>query len=231
MNILSIENSTPSLSIALKSSNKITEKNLIVSDKSENILPLIDGLLKKSGLDIKKIDLLCIGLGPGSFTGLRVAVSIAKGLHIAAGIPLLGLPSYSALGHEYKGLGKEVVVLFDARRSLIYGAVYTQRKGRVITKTKEKLSELDYFLRRFCSKNSVFLGESFRFSRQIQRIWPRAAIYKEITYPKARFLIEQAEEPCRKNKLTPPEKLDPVYLHPETCQIRKRKRKSDTSHS
>lgn len=82
-------------------------------------------LLKRVGLDWLQVDLLAVSLGPGSFTGLRIGLSTAKGLSMALGRPLLGVPTLDALAsHVAGGEGDLVCPLLDARKKEVYTALY-----------------------------------------------------------------------------------------------------------
>lgn len=223
MNILAIENSSFSLSVAVKNNGSIFQKTLLRNDAAQYIVSIIDGLLKKAKLPVHKLDLLTLGLGPGSFTGLRIACTIAKAISFAHNIPLIGLSSFWAIAEEYS-FSKDAVIIFDAKKNLIYGAVYAKLNNRLLRKIPERLIGLDEFLKKYCNNSAVFIGESIRFKKEILRIKPKAIIVDKEIYPKAKFLIKKAEEMAKKKKFTSIDKLEPLYLHPETCQIRKLKK-------
>ena len=95
---------------------------------SAGIIPLLDGLLGASGWGLKDLGAVGAGLGPGSFTGIRVGLAVARGLAFSLGIPLKGVSSFEALARGAGGEGR-VAVLSDARRGRIYGALYEKRSG------------------------------------------------------------------------------------------------------
>jgi tRNA threonylcarbamoyladenosine biosynthesis protein TsaB len=91
---------------------------------SSALIPIVEDLFKNTGLEFKDIDLICIGLGPGSFTGLRIGMATGKGLAFSLGIPIVGVPSLDALVYNlipYKGL---ICCVVDAKKKLFYKAVY-----------------------------------------------------------------------------------------------------------
>lgn len=90
----------------------------------ESLLPLVESVLRSARLDLGAIDLLAVGIGPGSFTGTRIAVATAKGIAIASGRPLRGVDAFAALAVD-AGLGDAggagpVAVAIDARKSEVF---------------------------------------------------------------------------------------------------------------
>lgn len=93
--------------------------------QSRRLMVIIKWLMQRLGAEWSDIDLLAVSLGPGSFTGLRIGLSTAKGLAFALGIPLIGVPTLDALAsHVIACKGDLVCPLLDARKSQIYTALY-----------------------------------------------------------------------------------------------------------
>ncbi len=95
----------------------------------ESLLPLVEATLRHARLDLAAIDLLAVGVGPGSFTGTRIAVATAKGIAIASGKPLRGVDAFAALAFEHAEEETPVVVAIDARKSEVYLSVVCVRGG------------------------------------------------------------------------------------------------------
>jgi len=95
---------------------------------AQQLLPFIDQLLQQTGLHIQQLDFIACTQGPGSFTGLRIGVSVAQGLAYGAGIPMVGVSSLAALAKATAKAMQQpmgsVVTLLDARMGEIYWAVY-----------------------------------------------------------------------------------------------------------
>ena len=94
MNILSLDNSTQNLSLALKKGDKVFETNKLIPKGAEHIIPEVAKVLKKAKLKIGQIDCLAVGLGPGSFTGLRIGLAVAKGIAAALEIPIVSVSHF-----------------------------------------------------------------------------------------------------------------------------------------
>jgi len=131
VNIIAIESSTQQCSVALRCGD---ETRQLISDRprehAEQILPMIESLLNDADLSRKQIDQVVFGQGPGSFTGVRVACSVAQGLGYGLDIPVLPVSSLAALAQAAitEKLSTEatqrVIVAQDARLTEIYVGIY-----------------------------------------------------------------------------------------------------------
>lgn len=124
---LSIETSDYVGGVAfIRDSRPVAEVGLASKEtQSRRLMVTIKWLMQRLGAEWSDIDLLAVSLGPGSFTGLRIGLSTAKGLAFALGIPLIGIPTLDALAsHVIACKGDLVCPLLDARKSQIYTALY-----------------------------------------------------------------------------------------------------------
>lgn len=129
MKLLSIESSTETLSLALQ-----TEAGLWVFDEvtgpaaSQRILPEIQHLLSQAGLKLSALNGIVYGMGPGAFTGVRVAVGVTQGLAFGADLPVVGISSVLAVAEAaWQQLAADkVLVCLDARMGEVYHAAYVR---------------------------------------------------------------------------------------------------------
>ena len=148
--ILLVETSTAQLSAALAEDGIVTASRTCDEPRMQASLtaPFVKEILDEKGLSVKDLDAVCVGKGPGSYTGLRVGVSTAKGLCFGAGLPLLSAGTLDVLVQEAHRLGvvpsgcKYVVPMVDARRMEVYAAVFTP-EGRQLTETKPVIIDGD----------------------------------------------------------------------------------------
>ncbi|MBW1718662.1 MAG: tRNA (adenosine(37)-N6)-threonylcarbamoyltransferase complex dimerization subunit type 1 TsaB [Deltaproteobacteria bacterium] len=102
---------------------------------SRRLIVIIKWLMQRLGLDWSDLGLLAVSLGPGSFTGLRIGLSTAKGLAFALGLPLIGVPTLDALAsHVIACKGDFVCPVLDARKSQVYTALYQIRTSGELEK-------------------------------------------------------------------------------------------------
>ena len=99
----------------------------------ESLLPIVEAMMKSAGLTLAQIDLIAVGIGPGSFTGTRIGVATAKGLAIGAHKPLRGVDAFAALAADAGArFGDEVAVAIDARKSEVYLSIASVGEDDVV---------------------------------------------------------------------------------------------------
>ena len=136
--ILMIETSTECCSVALAVGTQIlaSRVNETPRQHAAQLVPYIQEVLKESGVSANTLDAVAVSEGPGSYTGLRVGVSLAKGLCFGAGIPLIGVGTLDLIANQAIELndGEKpdyIVPMIDARRMEVYQAVYDSTAKRI----------------------------------------------------------------------------------------------------
>lgn len=128
MKLLAFDTSTEYLSLALMQGDDITTFDVLAGQShSQLILPQIQVLLTDAGLQVKDLQGVAFGAGPGSFTGVRIAAGVAQGLGFGAGLPVAGICTLQALA-EASGADK-VLACLDARMGEVYFAAYIKNAG------------------------------------------------------------------------------------------------------
>lgn len=132
MKLLAIDTSTETASAALLVGEELfCEEQKNQKTHAQFILPMIDSLMGHTGLQINQLDAIVFGRGPGSFTGLRIACSIAKGLAFAHDIPLMPVSSLLAIAWSIRNQYKRdlpVLAILDARMHEIYWSCFPENK-------------------------------------------------------------------------------------------------------
>ena len=125
---------------------------------SETLLPMIDTALRCAGVTMEELDLLAVTNGPGSFTGLRIGLSVIKGLAQPRQIPCVGVSTLAALAWGCSGEGT-VVGALDARRGQVYWAGFDLSSHERLTEdAAEPVESLEKFIKS-CKKPLVFVGD------------------------------------------------------------------------
>ena len=123
MNIIALETATDPGSIALWRDGDILARSCPTGlSNSETLLPLVDSTLRGVGLNFADLDGIAFGMGPGSFTGLRVACGVAQGLAVARDLPLIGIGTLEAMA--LASGGDRVIVALDARMGEVYFGLF-----------------------------------------------------------------------------------------------------------
>jgi len=127
---LALDTSTPVGSVAVGRDGTVLAESLlrVRATHSEVVLPEIDRLLERCGLGVQDLGAVVVGGGPGSFTGVRIAASLAKGMCHARSLELYSFSSLAAVAAG-AGCGEPVCAMFDARRGQVYAAGYRVGAG------------------------------------------------------------------------------------------------------
>lgn len=123
MNILALETSTDACSVAIMSGNAVYEVHELAPRQHTDLLfTMIDHVLAEAGIARNAVDLIAFGRGPGAFTGVRIAASVAQGIALACDLPLAPVSTLAALAASGARLygERQIVAALDARRAEIY---------------------------------------------------------------------------------------------------------------
>ncbi|MCK8522421.1 tRNA (adenosine(37)-N6)-threonylcarbamoyltransferase complex dimerization subunit type 1 TsaB [Aquimarina sp. D1M17] len=146
--ILCIETSTTNCSVALALHGKVIASLEDYDTKyshAERLHVYIDRVIKEGGIRIDQLSAVAVSKGPGSYTGLRIGVSTAKGLCYALDIPLISVSTLKSLALQVDAEEKEFIVpMLDARRMEVYAAVFSSTNQEVREIKAEILDELSF---------------------------------------------------------------------------------------
>lgn len=160
MNILAVDTAGKSAAVAILRDDTLlyeTQCNNGMTH-SETLLPMIDTALRACGLTMEDIDLLGVTSGPGSFTGLRIGLSVVKGLALPRQIPCAGVSTMAALAYGLAGEGT-VIGAQDARRGQVYwGAFDLATHTRLLDDDARAVADLAQFVEN-CKKPLFFVGD------------------------------------------------------------------------
>ncbi len=125
MNVLAFDTATEILTVCLKKNDQVFEHTLAVGlEHAERLLPLIEHSLREGSLDLTDMDLIVTTRGPGSFTGLRIGMSTAKGLAFGSGCPVVSVPSLDVYAKRFSWFDGAVVPVIDAKKKRFYAGIY-----------------------------------------------------------------------------------------------------------
>ena len=163
MIILALESSGLVASAALVSEDRLIGEYTTNFKKthSQTLLPMMDALLKMTGIDISEIDAFAISGGPGSFTGLRIGSATVKGLAMATGKPVINVPTLEGLACNFFGTDSVICPLMDARRNQTYTALYAYEGNKLVCLSSQKAVKIEEILEEVnqLGRKVIFLGD------------------------------------------------------------------------
>jgi len=126
LNILTIDTSTSIELVAISSKNRVSDKTKVVGvSHSTTLFENIDKAINELNITIKDINLLGVGIGPGSFTGIRIAVSTARMLAQVLDVPLVGIKTHLIYACTAQAnINENILIAFDAKKERVFGALY-----------------------------------------------------------------------------------------------------------
>ncbi|GIJ96718.1 tRNA (adenosine(37)-N6)-threonylcarbamoyltransferase complex dimerization subunit type 1 TsaB [Capnocytophaga stomatis] len=209
--ILCIETSGINCSVA------VSKEDILLAEKTENkgkfthaesLHIFINEVLDTANLSVNDLDAIAISGGPGSYTGLRIGVSTAKGLCFALGRPLIAVPTLQTLASQIAD-NHLIIPMLDARRMEVYSAVFDKNFNE-IEKTEAKILDEDSYANWLSKGKVIFLGDGAeKFSKICHH--PNAFFIKN-AYPQAKDMITHAFEKFKNRNFEDIAYFEPNYL-------------------
>ncbi len=214
--ILNIETSTTvcSVNIAENGKKMIGKETMIQNSHSKVLTVFIEEILKETNLKIKDFDAVAVSKGPGSYTGLRIGVSVAKGIAYGAGKKLISVNTLQNMAWGAKQFLKpEGNILFapmiDARRMEVYTQLFDNELNSV-NKISAEIIDEQSFLKELEQKKIYFFGDGAAKCKET--ITHKNAVFIEELYPSADYMIEFSEKAFNENNFEDVAYFEPFYL-------------------
>ncbi len=166
--ILCLETATTNCSIALSVNGSVIalkEDNDKQYSHAERLHVYIEEVLQKANLRKEDLDAIAVSKGPGSYTGLRIGVSAAKGLCYALDIPLISVPTLTVLAQQVQE-SAIIIPLLDARRMEVYSAIFSSEKIQ-IRETRAEILSTESFSTFLKQGKTIFIGNGVAKFRDI----------------------------------------------------------------
>ena len=202
----------------------LLKENLLVDERQLNgalkhardLIPTIDELLNSNGLSFNDVDLLCVDVGPGSYTGMRVGIATAKGLQFASGKPVAGVCSLEAMAYSAsRACTGTIVPVIDAKWKQLYFGIFRSAGGKHTIEKKCDVATADEIVRRI-PKDSIICGNIDSPYKHLFRRF--TFLPSEFHYPCARDIGTLGIHKFRKSCAEP---LEPIYLRPSEAEKNK----------
>ena len=162
--LLAINTSTPQFSIALLRGNGSLLAEQVISAASRNfrtLVPAFHDLLKVSGSDPKEFSAVAVAIGPGSFTGLRVGIALAKGVCQGLGIPIIGVSTLEAMASQCLEASVPICPLVDSRRGEVFTALFHRSREGNLARISQDTCLMMEALPSLIKETSVFVGNDY----------------------------------------------------------------------
>jgi len=210
--ILNIETATKNCSVSLaKDGNTLAIKELNNGNYShaEVLHPFIVAVLKEAKITSQQINAVAVSKGPGSYTGLRIGVSTAKGLCFSLDKPLISIDTLTSLSHSISIEKGVIVPMLDARRMEVYAAVFNE-KHHQIRDIKAEIINTDSFSKELENNQVYFLGDGAQKCKEF--ISHTNAVFIENKFPSAKEMAQLSYDKYIKNDFEDVAYFEPFYL-------------------
>lgn len=209
MKILAVEFSTEQRSVAVLEDGVVRGAAMETATRATHAFALIEKALIEASLEREAIECLALGLGPGSYTGIRSAIALAQGWQLARPVKLLGISSAECLAAEAQANGffGAANIVIDAQRNELYLARYEIARDHYREVTALALATPETVRSRLSASDHIVGPESTRWFDTGKILFPNAATVARLTAGCSNFI--------------PGEKLEPIYLR-ETNFVRAR---------
>lgn len=209
--ILNIETATKNCSVALAKDGKTVLCKEIAEEgysHAERLHVFIEEIISEAGIQLKDLAAVAVSQGPGSYTGLRIGVSAAKGLCYALNIPLIAVDTLQTLASKAKVADGLIVPMIDARRMEVYSAVFSaglEKKREILAEIIDENSFEDF------TENLYFVGDCNEKGKTVLTKG-NFIFLDEIKYPSANEMSALSFDKYKKSDTVDVAYFEPYYL-------------------
>ena len=224
MKILGIDTATPYLALGIVEENKVLSEIRFDARQAhaQLLTSSIDKILKDADLELKDLDGIALSIGPGSFTGLRIGLAMAKGLCFASGIPLISVPTLDALVYFNLSAPFPLVPLLDAKKNEAYAAVYDTRNGILKRVSDYWVLALEKLVAKI-PEEVIFLGPGLEvFRERLKKLYKGNPhfVEGEKNLPSGTAVAFLGLEKLKRSEFEDIEKAEPVYLRRSEAELK-----------
>lgn len=218
--ILNIETSTSVCSVTLSHDSKIISEKISYETNSHSRLlaRFIDEIFIENNINPKELNAIAVSKGPGSYTGLRIGVSTAKGLAYSLEKPLIAVDTLQIMAENIISENKNLLTnnpilcpMIDARRMEVYTAFYDSENNK-ISETTNLIIDEHSFLTPLHSRQFIFFGDGAEKCKQ--KITHANAIFIDKIFPLAKYMVKFSENKFLNKEFVDLAYFEPFYLKP-----------------
>jgi len=211
---LAIDTSADNTSIALVQGGEVPAELTWRCEQNHSVelLPRLARLLNEAKVSPQAISCVIVAKGPGSFNGLRVGISTAKGLAFSLGIPIIGISSLEVVAYQHAETGLPVCPIFNAGRGEIATAMYQKKDNKWCQLATEHITTIDALCSEITNK-TIFCGEYVALiASQLRKRLKQKAIIPTTELRRASLLTELGKRRLEAGDYDNPATLQPLYL-------------------
>jgi tRNA threonylcarbamoyladenosine biosynthesis protein TsaB len=212
---LAIETSGRTASIAVAQDGRVLAEEQFAHGlkHAAEIVPIIDRLFSLQAWKPGEIEEIYVSAGPGSFTGLRIGITVAKTLAFATGARVIAVPSVEVLAHNAPASWQNLIIALDAKRDQIFAASFTNRDGVAIEREPAHLDSLAEMLKR-TPRPVHLLGEGGPFHEKFIPTDDATVVVTDLStwQGRAAVVAEIGNRMARENRFADPLQLVPIYI-------------------
>ncbi len=190
---------------------------------SQTLLPMLDEIVKMTGIELKDIDAIAVAAGPGSFTGLRIGSATAKGLGLALDKPVIEVPTVDALAFNLYNTKVLICPIMDARRNQVYTGLYSFQDNELEVVSAQRAVELNQLIEEIQMiqeetkeySNIIFLGDGVEVHREsLVEVFGNAVSFApaHLCKQRAGAVATLGAKYYREGKMVHARDHEPVYL-------------------
>jgi tRNA threonylcarbamoyladenosine biosynthesis protein TsaB len=219
--ILGLDTATRRASVGLLVDGEIVAERFEQDSRhAVSLLPLIDGVLRAGNCSVRHLDAVAVSCGPGSFTGLRVGLSVAKGLACATGVPLVEVPTLEALARTVRERHGVVAAVLDARKGEVYSACFASSAHEWRRLSEDRLTTAEAFAATVPTPCSI-IGDAVIAHGDLLReqLHARATVLPWETHgPRAATIAAMGAEQLRAGQTADLAHCEPFYICPTEAE-------------
>ena len=201
------------------------EKVLVAESFERNLrhaaelLPAMQRALRRLDWQPSDLDEVYVSAGPGSFTGLRIGITVAKTLAMACGVRVVAVGSIEVIAANAPAQAKNVGVVLDAKRKQVFAGRFERQEGQLITKMSACLTDPGQFVAQ-SPKPILLLGEGIKYHREALQSQGVETSEEQLWWPNARAVHKIGWAMARKGDFADVQSLQPIYLRiPEAQEV------------
>ena len=220
MNILALEMSGKYLGVAITGEEGLRVETTI--DPSMNHLKILlrvtEKVLEEACMELKDIDGYALSIGPGSFTGLRIAAATVKGLCVVDPKPVAAVPTLDALAWNHGASGERICSVIDAKRQQVYACFYRRGQSGIVRASRPAIMTPQEVLKSIRAKTVLAGDGSVYFKKNRHIIFSPS----ELNFPRASVVAAIGRKMIMAGKGMAVDKLEPIYLYKKKCIVQKK---------